>query len=119
MKTRKILLAAILLLAMLCPVALQAQDTVVASTDLLSSSTLVFTGKCYLRSVGVFTDGTNAATVTVYDNTSAAGKKVAGPYVICGACYFGGETMPPTPCANGIYVVISGTGATARVRYSQ
>ena len=119
MKHKKVLLAAMFSLAMLFPAVLQAQDTVVTSTDLLTSSAAVFTGKCYLRSVGVFTDGTNAATVTVYDNTSGAGKKVAGPYTIAGSSYFGGETMPPTPCANGIYVVISGTGAGARVRYSQ
>lgn len=84
----------------------------------LSSSQLVYTGYAGLTSVLVTTDGTNNATVTVYDNTSGTGTIAAGPFVVLGPTYFGGGTWEnPVPCGTGIYVTISGTNAKAILNY--
>ena len=83
----------------------------------ITSSAQVYTGKCFLSSVLVITDGTNAATVIVYDNTSAAGKKL-GEWVVAGATQYGGRNWTfPVRATNGIYCSISGTGASAIVEY--
>lgn len=83
----------------------------------LTSSAIVKTGPCFCSAVLVITDGSNAATVILYDNTSAAGKKV-WEGVIAGATGYGGRNWTfPVRCRNGIYCAISGTGASAIVEY--
>ena len=52
------------------------------SSGVLNADTLLFTGRNRVNAVTVMTDGTNAATVELYDNTSAAGtKRVVGKCV--------------------------------------
>jgi hypothetical protein len=83
----------------------------------LTSSAQVKTGKCFLSAVLVITDGTNAATVILYDNTSAAGKKL-WEGVVAGATQYGGRNWTfPVRVETGIYCSISGTGASAIVEY--
>lgn len=87
------------------------------STGEKTSSALIRTGACALCSVLVITDGTNAATVIVYDNTAASGKVVA-EFVVAGATGYGGRNwIFPVAMDNGIYLAISGTGASAVVEY--
>lgn len=89
------------------------------ATDSLVASALVFDGKNQLRGISVNTDGTNAATVIVYDNTTAAGKilmKVAVP----GASLHGGFSLDnPARAENGLYVSIAGTGAHCNVYFGE
>lgn len=83
------------------------------SSDLLAASTLVATGKNYLNGLIAGADGTNAATVTIYDNTAASGKVLMKLVVKAGNT---AEIAFPTRgihAENGIYVAISGTGASA------
>ena len=92
-------------------------DSAMASTALASSGQAC-SGKCYLTGLTVYTNGTNDATVVVYDGTSASGKEVSRMKV------FGGlfvDKLPPFTfpvfCQSGIYLTISGTGAGAIVEY--
>jgi hypothetical protein len=83
----------------------------------LTTSTLVYTGSCVLWRVHVITDGTNAATVTVYDNTSAEGNKLA-VFTVPGASHYGGSNwVCPVAAKIGLYAAVSGTGAKCFVEY--
>jgi hypothetical protein len=87
------------------------------SSYLLTSSTLVYTGSCALWRVKIITDGTNAATVIIYDNTSAEGN-VLDQTTVPGASYYGGGNwIRPVGAAIGLYAAISGTGAKCIVEY--
>ena len=83
-----------------------------------TSSAVIKAGRCFLSSVLVITDGTNPATIIIYDNaTEAAGKKLA-EFLVAGATGYGGRNWTfPIRCDNGIYCSISGTGASAIVEY--
>ena len=87
------------------------------STGEKTSSETVKTGNGYLTSVLVITDGTNAATVIAYDNTSAAGKKL-GEWTVAGATGYGGRNWTfPVAFATALHIAISGTGASAIIEY--
>ncbi len=87
------------------------------SSGLLDEDTLVFTGRNRINAVTVIADGTNAASVVVYDNTAASGLAVAKVSVKAT------DTMQhvffenPVLCENGIYADVTGTGATFIVYY--
>lgn len=83
-----------------------------------SSTATVKTGECLLAGVKVFTDGTNDATVVVYDNTAASGK-VVDKYKVTGTENYGGTIYGKAPIeiSNGIHVTVSGTGASYLVNY--
>lgn len=88
------------------------------ATDKLTTSTLVMTGRQFFRGINLNTDGTNAATAIVYDNTSAAGK-IIGTFGCPGATLSKMEFLnEPVRVYNGIYVAVSGTGATCNVYFS-
>ena len=71
-----------------------------------------------LCSVLIITDGTNAATVTVYDNAVGGAGKVLFKGTVPGASNFGGgDAGMPVNLGYGIYMAISGTGANAIVYY--
>ncbi len=87
------------------------------STGVLSAGTLVFNGKNRVNSISVFTDGTNAATIEIYDNTAASGK-VAVKHVVAGAGLAGHVVFnTPVVLDVGLYVNVTGTGATTIVTY--
>lgn len=87
------------------------------SSGLLSSSQAVFTTKAVLVSLIVYTDGTNNGTAILYDNASAGSGTEVAKIVAKGSELMGGETHIMCDCENGIYLSLSGTGATALVRY--
>lgn len=88
------------------------------TTGELSSSQLIYSGACYCSAIQIKTDGTNNATVTLYDNTSASGKKVFPTWVVAGASLIGGRNIiPMVQIDNGLYIEISGTNAKASVEY--
>lgn len=87
------------------------------STAVLAASALAATGRNMLHGVIIGTDGTNAATVTVYDNTSAAGKKVFEAVVEGTSRSRDFMFSRPVRSELGLYVAISGTGATAQAYY--
>lgn len=88
------------------------------SSGLLTSDTLLHTGKAILAGVQILTDGVNDATVIIYDNTSAAGNEVF-KQVVTGTDDSIPYTLPDggVRCDNGIYIDVAGTGAAFIVYY--
>ena len=85
------------------------------SSGVLSASAQVFTGKNRINALTVLTDGTNPATIEIYDNTDASGKKA-----VVGNCVGANLTNHyifenPVLIETGIYVNITGAGATCIV----
>ena len=83
------------------------------SPELLGDA-LVFTGRVYLEGITVTTDETNAVTMDVYDNTSAAAPKVIQTLVFktsatetVASVGFGGSGKP---MRTGIYVDVTCAG---------
>lgn len=68
----------------------------------------------------VLADGTNAATVTLYDHASAASGTVLAKYVVDATLVAESPALPPDGiiCNNGIYADVTGTGAEFIVYYS-
>ena len=84
-----------------------------------STSELIADNPCNLSHVSVQTNGSNAGTITVYDNTSAAGK-IVWTQKVEGSENIGGRNWQfPVKCYNGIYVTISGTNAKYIIEYVQ
>jgi hypothetical protein len=86
-----------------------------------TSSALIYTvvrgTKCYIKAIKVVTDGTNAGKAIVYDGTDATGTVIDETTVI-GTNHWGGRTWPDGGIINtGIYVAISGSGASYFVEY--
>jgi hypothetical protein len=87
------------------------------SSGVLNADTLIFTGRNRINALTVFTDGTNAATVDLYDNTSAA-NKIAVKNVCVGANRINHIIFEnPVIMENGIYADVTGTGASFIVYY--
>ena len=87
------------------------------TTDRLGTSREIFRGSGFLYGCLVETDGTNNATLTIYDNTTNTGK-IMRKIIVPGANYYGGFELPVgLKCSNGIYATISGTGAHYWITY--
>lgn len=88
------------------------------SSDLKAASAVIQTGRNRINAVTLFTDGTNAATLTVYDNDSAGSGLVISKVTAAGAQ----NTVHiiyenPVVAENGIYATLTGTGAGYIVFY--
>lgn len=83
------------------------------------ATTLVMVGKGMLSSVQAISDGTNAATVTVYDydSASASGDVLAKVLVPGAQGTISVALETPIRYDLGLVVVVSGTGAGAIVGY--
>lgn len=83
------------------------------------ATTLVTVGKGMLSSVQAISDGTNTATVTIYDYDSAsASGDVLAKVVVPGAQGTISVSLgTPLRCDLGLVVVVSGTGAGAIIGY--
>jgi hypothetical protein len=88
------------------------------STDLLTASAVVSDHKDYLNAVVVNADGTNIATVIVYDNASAASGKVLAKVVVPASSRTQSIVFNRgVQSSNGLYISIAGIGAEAQVYY--
>lgn len=83
-----------------------------------TSDTQISTDTCYLTGVIVECDGTNAATVEIYDGTSSSGT------LVFRHIYLGANTKTdpvfinvPIICNGGMFLDLTGTGAAATVLY--
>lgn len=88
------------------------------SSGLQTTDQLLFTGRNRINAVTLLGDGVNAATISVYDNTSATGKVVAK--IKLGASHPHSHHIMfenPVLCENGIYADVTGTGAEYIVFY--
>jgi len=88
------------------------------SSGIKSSSAVIKAGVGILVDVLVYTDGANNGTVTIYDNATAASGHVLAKEVVKGEFLQGGEVNILCNCDNGLYMELSGTGATAIIRYA-
>ncbi len=87
------------------------------SSDLLTASTLIATGKNRVNAISVIGDGVNAGTLTVYDNTAASGKILA--QVLVKAADFQNHVIWTFPvyAENGLYASLTGTNTKFIVYY--
>jgi hypothetical protein len=82
-----------------------------------TSDAQIRTGKAAITSVMLITDGTNAATITIHDGTSNAAKKI-GEFKCDGSDYYAGWVWDvPVYMGTGIYVDVTGTGASYIIEY--
>jgi len=86
----------------------------------ITASQTIYSGSGFLTALMVYTDGTNDATVTLYDCKTGALGKVLVKLPIAGANDYGGRIWSERAFrsfSDGIYAVVSGTGASAIVEY--
>ena len=92
------------------------------SSGHLIANTVVCDNPCFLSGVQHFSDGTNAATLVIYDDASAltTGKILWKSSLLTNATNFVPHSWHrPVECKNGIYVVVSGTGCGFVVEYME
>lgn len=109
----KRLLIFVLLFILLLPVVgfPQARQASTGS-GLKTSDALIRTGSGYLSGILIITNGSNDASVVVYDNTSASGTKLFQG-TVSAASNFGGATWEiPIRFQTGLYIDVTGTGAS-------
>lgn len=83
-----------------------------------SDGTVVCSRKTRLNGFIVLSDGTNLATVTIYDNASASSGTVVGKALSNSSQPTSIQSFDnPVKCDNGITVAITGTGAGVIVYY--
>ena len=81
------------------------------TSDLKAASASIATGKNRINAVTFLGDGTNASTLTVYDNASAASGKVVAKVVNRTSDQQNHIIFTnPVVCENGIYASLGGTG---------
>lgn len=85
--------------------------TTAISSGLKTADAQIYTGRGTLNGLVVNTDGTNAATVTLYDNTAASGT-VLSQVIVAGADRTHSQIFNlAVRCTTGIYADVTGTGA--------
>ncbi len=86
-----------------------------------SINAIHFTGNVLFTGGVVKTDGTNAATITIYNGQDNSGTKImpASFQVAGSALVWPFDITPGIPCPGGIYVEISGTGASIMIMADQ
>lgn len=93
-------------------------STAISSGLLAVGTTVVKNSKTYLKSVALTGDGTNQATLIVYDNaTTATGTVLAKLKTNAVGMTSSMEYSYPLRAEHGIVVVVSGTGAEAIVSF--
>ncbi len=80
----------------------------------LSVDTIISSSPCKLTSIQVLTNGTNAATVTLYDDNNAATDRevISVIKVAAGSDYDGRYWIPARQTSYGLYADVTGTGAS-------
>lgn len=88
------------------------------TTDRLAASAVVLAQKGFLFGCLVETNGTNAVTLTLYDNATTNSGKILRKIIVPGANNYGGFEFPVgVEASNGIYALVSGTGAAFWVTF--
>lgn len=88
------------------------------TSDLKAASASIAIGKNRINAVTFLGDGTNASTLTIYDNASAASGKVVVKVVNRTTDQQNHIIFTnPVVCEKGIYAALGGTGGTYIVYY--
>ena len=123
MKKICLLIAMIIAVSLLPVLPSIGQETIIVRTSSsglkTSSAVIVSEGNAKrLCGVLVLTDGSNNATITLYDSSTGATGKILFKATIPAASRFGGAMFNiPVRASQGIYAQISGTGASYIVYY--
>lgn len=115
--TKKVFGLSILLVLLLVAQAL-AGDFAMYKT--ITSSALIYTGKGYYHGIKVNTDGTNSATVVVYDNTSGTGTVIDPSTVYTTSAssrVMASGFSPPLYFRTGLYIAITCSGTASVTVY--
>lgn len=93
----------------------------VTSSGLQTADGVISNAPGRLHGVSVGADGTNAATVIIYDNASAASGVVLAKVIIDATSTHESVVLPDcgVEANNGLYLDIGGTGAEVVVYYSK
>lgn len=91
--------------------------TSISSGLLVGGGTLLRTGKSMLNSVQLIGDGTNAPTVTVYDNTTSAGLVLAQVKGMATTLFVDFTPAFALRADTGLFIQVSGVGATAIIGF--
>jgi len=97
-----------------------AQDNFVNSTGDLTADALVSAGQGNFNGIVAVTDGTNAITFSVYDNTAASGKKLVSTFIFQATTAGTPQSIGFTPSirfSNGIYIDITCSGTAHYTAY--
>lgn len=94
------------------------QTTAMTSGSLAAGTQTLFTGAARLNSIQLVGDGTNAASVIVYDSTTGSGKQIAAMGIPAGQVHAFASYVNPLKCEIGLTVVVTGTGAAAHIGYN-
>lgn len=81
------------------------------SSGLQTTDQLIFTGRNRINAITLIADGTNAANVVVYDNTTNTGLVVGKASAKATDTTVHIIFENPVVCENGIYADVTGTGA--------
>lgn len=87
------------------------------SAEMGVGTTAVKASAGQLHGVLIETDGTNDVTVQFYNHASTATNPITPSIVVTGGDNYGGAIGLDAYCANGIVIVLSGTGGVATVYY--
>jgi hypothetical protein len=88
------------------------------TSGLKSADVAIMTKPGKIKSVILLADGTNAATLILYDNASAASGTVLVKIAVdAGLVYESFNSDHGIVCNNGIYADVTGTGAEFIVHY--
>lgn len=113
MKKFKLSIVGILLLCV-CSVAYAVSVNFTYSSGLVATSQMICKVPCLVTDISIYGDGTNAATVILYDSISGATGTVLYKVALPSGAVAGGTFIPiPVKAALGVYMSISGTGASA------
>lgn len=82
------------------------------SSGVQTTDQLLWTGRNRINAITVFGDGTNAASLAIYDNTSAANKIAAQVKHKAADVQTHIIFENPVLCENGIYADVTGTNAS-------
>lgn len=91
------------------------------SGDLITASAVVSANPGRLRGVQALADGTNAATIIIYDNATAASGRILAKIIVDATLTEAGAAIPSggVVALNGLYASMSGTGAACIVYFDQ
>jgi succinyl-CoA synthetase alpha subunit len=116
MKKRILLVVAVALLV--CATAYA--QSFVNSSGSKTATAAIFGEAGKLHGIVVSTDGTNAQTIDIYDNTTNSGTKLIPTWIVTTSATDRTQSLgfyPPVNFSNGCYVVVSGSGAMSYVVY--
>jgi hypothetical protein len=94
------------------------QTTAMSSGSLAAGTQTLFTGVARLNSIQMVGDGTNAASVVVYDSLTGSGKQIAAVGIPVGQVHAAVSFVNPLKCDIGLTVVVTGTGGAAYIGFN-